>query len=102
MQAATGNAVPVASEVLYAPALLHMRATDRYVSDVKIENSTRVDLYRNGGGEKLEDHDEDRVEQTAGAAVVPLFQTGAVPLGAAAATVLVVSAMIWLSRPRGR
>lgn len=102
VQAATENTVPVASEVPYAPALLHMRATDRYVSDVKIENSARVDLYRNGGGEKLEDHDDDRVEQTAGAAVVPLFQTGAVPLGAAAATVLVVSAMIWLSRPRGR
>lgn len=63
----------------YAPAIIHMRVTDAYVEGTQLDNSAKVDLYRNGGGEDLEDHDSDLVTQTPkrrGAKVRPLDQTG--------------------------
>ena len=48
----------------FAPAIMHMRATDAYVEGSVLENSARVDLIRNGGGDGLEGHDEDFVTQS--------------------------------------
>ncbi len=51
----------------YAPAIVHMRVTDHYQAGTTLENSARVELYRNGGSlhehEQLEDADLDRVVQ---------------------------------------
>lgn len=102
VESSVGESVPVATPLSYAPAVLHMRATDRYVAGIKLENNARVDLYRNGGGDKLEDHDEDRVEQMAGTDVAPLFKTGGAPVAAGAVALLVVGTMVWLSQPRRR
>ncbi len=55
-----------------APAILHMRATDAYRAETVLHNAAQVDLYRNGGGQELEDHDSDEVEQTAGDAEKPI------------------------------
>ena len=51
-----------------SPAVLRMRATESYVEGTSLDNAARVDLYRNGGGEGLEAHDEDAVTQTAATA----------------------------------
>lgn len=56
-----------------------MKATDGYTAGTSLDNYARVDLTRNGGGDGLEDHDEDQVTQTAKAVTVPptnLDQTG--------------------------
>ncbi len=101
LNAASEGSVPVAETITYAPAVLHMRATDRYVSDITLANDADVDLFRNGGGDKLEDHDDDHVEQTAGSAEVPLFQTGTFPIVAGTAGIAcIVLIVAWLSRPR--
>lgn len=50
-------------QVPYAPAVVHMRVTDAYVAGTQLDNSAKVDLYRNGGGDGLEDHDDDFVTQ---------------------------------------
>ena len=63
-----------------APAVIHMRVTDRYVAGTELENTARVDLYRNGGGDNLEDHDEDRVVQVPRDITLPLPQTGVLPV----------------------
>ena len=51
-----------------SPLTLHMAVTDSYRAGSRLENSASVELYRNGGNieehERLEDNDEDRVEQT--------------------------------------
>ena len=47
----------------YAPAILHMQVTDAYTEGTQLDNSAKVDLYRNGGGTDLEDHDKDFVTQ---------------------------------------
>ncbi len=60
------------TEGALAPAILHMRATDAYRAETVLHNAAQVDLYRNGGGEGLEDHDSDKVEQTAGDAEKPI------------------------------
>ena len=64
------------SEETLAPAAIRMHVTDAYVEGKILENNARVDLYRNGGGTDLEDHDEDRVAQTPKSSVVPLPRTG--------------------------
>lgn len=51
-----------------SPAVLRMRATESYVEGTSLDNAAHVDLYRNGGGEGLEAHDEDAVTQTAATA----------------------------------
>lgn len=63
----------------YAPAIVRMKATDGYTAGRSLDNYARVDLFRNGGGDGLEGHDEDQVTQTAKAVTVPptnLDQTG--------------------------
>ena len=57
-------------------AILHMRVTDSYAEGALLENETRVDLCRNGGGDGLEGHDSDRVEQVPGAEGPALPDTG--------------------------
>ena len=52
-----------ARQASYAPAVIHMRVTDAYVEGTQLDNSAKVDLYRNGGGDGLEDHDDDEVTQ---------------------------------------
>ncbi|MFR7733800.1 MAG: hypothetical protein ACLU7D_10890 [Collinsella sp.] len=44
-------------------AVVHMQATSSYTPQTALANNARVDLCRNGGGDKLEAHDEDRVIQ---------------------------------------
>ena len=63
-----------------ASAVIRMRVTDRYVAETELENAAHVDLYRNGGGDNLEDHDEDRVVQVPRNTALPLPQTGALPI----------------------
>lgn len=81
-----------------APALLHMRLTDRYRDGTPLENSARLDMFRNGGGQGLEDHDSDNVVQTPKTAYGILDQTGVKPLiialvtGAAVAGALAIAA----------
>lgn len=59
----------------------HMQATSAYTPQTALTNSARVDLCRNGGGDKLESHDEDRVIQRC---TLPqdLPATGSVPIAA--------------------
>ena len=95
-------------ETAYAPAIVRMKATDGYTAGTSLDNYARVDLTRNGGGDSLEDHDEDQVTQTAKAVTVPptnLDQTGrnviiglAATLAAAAAA---AAALIYRRRIRG-
>ena len=77
------------ASVTYAPAIVHMKATDGYTADTSLDNYARVDLYRNGGGDGLEGHGEDEVTQTAKTVTPPatnLDQTGRnVVVGLAAA-----------------
>ena len=54
------------AEQSLSPAVIHMRATGEYLAGTDLSNSAHVDLYRNGGGTGLEDHDEDYVTQTPG------------------------------------
>ena len=82
-----------------APLVLHMRVTDRYQPGDELINDAHVDLYRNGGGEELEDHDEDRVEQTPDTGTWPLDQTG---IGAGVAVILLAAsgAAWWFARTK--
>lgn len=81
-------------------AIVHMQATSAYTPQTALTNSARVDLCRNGGGDKLESHDEDRVIQRC---TLPqdLPATGSVPI-AACITALLTSgaAALWFARLR--
>lgn len=81
-------------------AVVHMQATSAYTPQTALTNSARVDLCRNGGGDKLESHDEDRVIQRC---TLPqdLPATGSVPI-AACITALLTSgaAALWFARLR--
>ena len=81
-------------------AVVHMQATSAYTPQTLLTNSARVDLCRNGGGDKLESHDEDRVIQRC---TLPqdLPATGSVPI-AACITALLTSgaAALWFARLR--
>lgn len=81
-------------------AVVHMRATSSYTPQTALANSARVDLCRNGGGDKLETHDEDRVIQRC-ALPQDLPATGSGPV-AACITALLTSgaAAIWFARLR--
>ncbi len=61
--------------------VVHMQATSAYTPQTALTNSARVDLCRNGGGDKLESHDEDSVIQRC---TLPqdLPATGSVPIAA--------------------
>lgn len=54
-----------------APALLHLRVTENYQAKSSLHNFAQLDLFRNGGGQDLEDHDSDEVIQTAGKGEIP-------------------------------
>lgn len=56
-----------------APAIIQLSTTKRWGGGSSLLNSAVIDLYRNGGGPNLEDHDEDKVKQIIGR---PLAQTG--------------------------
>ena len=79
---------------------MHMQATSSYTPQTALANSARVDLCRNGGGDKLEAYDEDRVIQRC-ALPQNLPATGSVPI-AACITALLTSgtAAIWFARLR--
>ena len=81
-------------------AVVHMQATSSYTPQNALVNSARVDLCRNGGGDKLEAHDEDRVIQRC-ARPQNLPATGSVAV-AACITALLTSgtAAIWFARLR--
>lgn len=81
-------------------AVVHMQATSSYTPQTALVNSARVDLCRNGGGDKLEAHDEDRVIQRC-ARRQNLPATGSVAV-AACITALLTSgtAAIWFARLR--
>lgn len=81
-------------------AVVHMQATSSYTPQTALVNSARVDLCRNGGGDKLEAYDEDRVIQRC-ARSQNLPATGSVAV-AACITALLTSgtAAIWFARLR--
>lgn len=81
-------------------AVVHMQTTSSYTPQTALVNSARVDLCRNGGGDKLEAHDEDRVIQRC-ARPQNLPATGSVAV-AACITALLTSgtAAIWFARLR--
>lgn len=82
-----------------APLIVHMRLTDAYRGDAVLANQARVDLYRNGGGEGLEDHDSDRVVQTPGGGTLAKTGEAAAPI-AGVASLGVASVLISLRRRR--
>ena len=51
------------SNVNYSPAIINMHVTDNYVPGTILNNTAKVDAYRNGGGTDLEGHDDDGVTQ---------------------------------------
>ena len=53
----------LSGEAHYAPTVVRMHVTDTYVPGTNLENSAHVDAYRNGGGDDLEGHDDDKVTQ---------------------------------------
>lgn len=73
------------TETSYAPAVVQMRVTLDYTEGARLENEASVHLFRNGGGDELEDHDEDLVVQTPKSRIRELAQTGLT-----AATILLV------------
>lgn len=79
-------------------AVVRMQATSSYTPQTALANSARVDLCRNGGGDKLEAHDEDRVIQRC-ALSQNLPATGSVTV-AACITALLTSgtAALWFAR----
>lgn len=64
--------------LVYRPAILHMRVNDSYKAGTILKNDASVFAARNGGGEKLESHDKDHVEQTPADAAQRMPQTGMV------------------------
>ena len=71
-----------------AALAVHMKVTDAYVEGTELLNSASVDVYRNGGDDRLEAHDADEVKQAPKTFVGSLMQTGASLLGPTAAMAL--------------
>lgn len=90
------------------PAKLHMRTTGAYTPDNDLKNGARIDAYRNGGGEGLEAHDSDWVQQRCKAnpvtpAPAPLDQTGTGGIvGAAILCCLSAGIIYTISKPKRR
>lgn len=94
------------------PLIVRMTTTDTFTEGAELANKASLDLYRNGGGEKLEAHDTDRVSQTAGSAIGDLDQTGlsiggfllvaAVTAGVSAVSIVHDNRRRTLRAPRGR
>lgn len=78
-------------------AVIHMQTASSYTPQTVLANSARVDLCRNGGGNNLESHDEDRVIQRC-AMPQDLPATGSLPI-AACLTAFMTSgaAAIWFA-----
>ena len=82
------------ADLALSPAVVHMRVTDDYVDGTVLENSARVDLFRNGGGDGLESHDEDRVRQEALSEARDMPQTGVDDLTGALRFMEVVTGLV--------
>lgn len=82
------------ADLALSPAVVHMRVTDDYVDGTVLENSARVDLFRNGGGDSLESHDEDRVRQEALSEARDMPQTGVDDLTGALRFMEVVTGLV--------
>ena len=80
-----------------SPAFVHMQVTDDYQDGTVLENSASVDLYRNGGGEGLESHDEDKVRQVALSDARDMPQTGVDDYTAALRFMEVVTGIVAVS-----
>ena len=80
-----------------SPAVVHMQVTDDYVDGTVLENSARVDVIRNGGGDSLESHDEDRVRQEALSEARDMPQTGVDDLTGALRFMEVVTGLVVVS-----
>lgn len=91
---------PAGTSHAFAPAILTLHVTDAYHAGATLENGARVDLYRNGGGDNLEDHDSDGVVQTPKTFLIPLDQTGASGIFAILAAVATVGAVLLMRQPR--
>lgn len=79
-------------------ALIHMAATSSYTPQEAITNKASVDLCRNGGGDKLESHDEDRVVQQC---TLPqdLPSTGSAPLAALMTALMTAGgSVLWFAK----
>lgn len=93
-------AAPAGNSHAFAPAILTLHVTDAYHAGTTLENGARVDLYRNGGGDHLEDHDADGVVQTPKTLLIPLDQTGVSGILALLAAFTTVGAVLLMWRPR--
>ena len=71
----TVEQIEPSSDTNRSSAIIRLETTAAFKEDVYLTNSAQVDAFRNGGGDKLEDHDEDAVAQKV---VRPLAQTGSV------------------------
>lgn len=85
----------------YRPGVVNMHVRTAYKPGTKLENTCSVHAFRNGGGDKLEAHDEDRVEQLPGSAVEVLPQTG-IALGVGLALVAPLACLFALFATRRR
>lgn len=85
------------SAVERSPLVLKMRVTDAYAKGTELINAARVDAYRNGGGDGLEDHDSDEVVQSPKSVIPSLPQTGTDPMASVAATGLALCSMALLA-----
>lgn len=87
-------------ELELAPMIVHMKVTEDYEPGTKLANGARVDAYRNGGGDDLEGHDADRVEQAPLSTAKPIVQTGAILpyLPAAVAMVAAAGVLVIVAR----
>ena len=66
-------------------AVIHLTTTATFTSNIELHNKARLDLFRNGGGEGLEDHDSDSILQKVVQALPKTgFEGRLVALGAAA------------------
>lgn len=82
-----------------APLIVHMHATQAYRELAKMQNHVKVDISRNGGGNGLQDRDDDHVVQAPMGSELP--QTGInLPwyLAGAAAACTLAGCAIWLKR----
>lgn len=89
----------------YAPAIFHMQVTDAYQEGSVLENKAQVRLYRNGGGERLEDDDHDAVIQTPLTSKRELPKTGTAGPAFLALLCVIASSIAWTiskiqNRPR--
>lgn len=89
------------TQVKLAPAILHMCITDAYRPGTQLDNNATVDLFRNGGGKNLEDHDRDRVVQSPRELPAPpLAQTGRTTLAPLVLVIATCLGLMWLCTRR--